>query len=446
MDRLRHVQMMAYSTLRHWLGRQLTPAGRLALGALAASAVLGLDTTQSMAYQAFTFLAALFFLAALSNVGFHARFEVRRDLPRLATAGERLPYSLRVRELDGKARRGLTFFEELDDPRPSYAQYRAVAELPGDNWLERVTGYGRWLKLVAQKRIVAEEVKALPDLLPGGLCEIPLELTPARRGILRLRAVVLARPDALGLTNAVARQEAVQSVLVLPKRYPAPRLTLSGNRRYQPGGVSLASRVGDSQEFRSLRDYRPGDPLRRVHWRSWAKTGRPVVKEYEDEYFVRHALVLDTFAASGTEDVFEEAVSVAASFACSLLTQESLLDLLFIGDKAYCFTAGRGLGGPESLLEVLACAEACADRPFSDLGRSVAQRRDSLSGCLCVLLGFDDERRALVRELRALGVPVAAAVIADARELSDGTCQKEGLHRLEPGNIAEGLAAMAAAS
>jgi uncharacterized protein (DUF58 family) len=445
MDRLRWIQMTAYSTARRWLGRRLTAAGRLALGALAAAAVFGLDTTQSTAYQAFTFLAALFLLAALSNLRFRPRFEVRRDLPRLATAGERLPYSAYVRNLDAETRRGLTFFEDVEDPRPSFAEYRALRELPGDNWLERVTGYGRWLKLVARKRIAAEEEKSLPDLPPGQLCEIPMELTPARRGVLRLRAVSLARPDALGLSKSVARREAAQNVLVLPKRYPAPRLALSGNRRYQPGGVSLASRVGDSQEFRSLRDYLPGDPLRRVHWRSWAKTGRPVVKEYEDEYFVRHALVLDTFAASGTEDVFEEAVSVAASFACSLLTQESLLDLLFIGDKAYCFTAGRGLGGPESLLEVLACAEPCADRPFSDLGRSVAQKRDALSGCLCVLLAFDDERRALVRDLRALGIPVAAAVIADAGGLSDGTCQKEGVHRLEPGKIAEGLAGMAAA-
>jgi hypothetical protein len=135
---------------------------------------------------------------------------------------------------------------------------------------------------------------------------------------------------------------------------------------------------------------------------------------------------------------------VAASFACSLLTQESLLDLLFIGDQAYCITAGRGLGGPESLLEVLACAQVCADKPFSELSRGVAARRESLSGCLCVLLAFDDERRDLLRRLRALGVPVTAAVIAEAGAVTDEICVKEGLHRLEPGRIAEGLARMAA--
>ena len=48
------------------------------------------------------------------------------------------------------------------------------------------------------------------------------------------------------------------------------------------------------------------------------------------------------------------AVSVAASFACTVLTQESLLDLLFVGPQSYCFTAGRGLAQADQMLEILA--------------------------------------------------------------------------------------------
>jgi uncharacterized protein (DUF58 family) len=57
----------------------------------------------------------------------------------------------------------------------------------------------------------------------------------------------------------------------------------------------MASNIGQSEEFVSLREYRRGDPPRHIHWRSWAKAGKPIVKEFEDEFFVRHALVLDTF-------------------------------------------------------------------------------------------------------------------------------------------------------
>ena len=91
-----------------------------------------------------------------------------------------------------------------------------------------------------------------------------------------------------------------------------------------------------------MRDYRPGDPLRRIHWRSWAKTDKPIVKEYQDEFFVRHALILDTFQKEAYGDVFEEAISVAASFACTMGTQDSLLDLMFIGTEERGRAGGAG--------------------------------------------------------------------------------------------------------
>src|SRR5215470_14482377 len=183
-------------------------------------------------------------------------------------------------------------------------------------------------------------------------------------------------------------------------------IRIAGTRKYQPGGVALASTVGDSEEFIGLRDYRAGDPMRRIHWKSWARVGRPVVKEYLDEFFVRHALVLDTFTSHPGDPVFEEAVSVAASIAVSMRTQESLLDLMFVGPEAYCFTAGRGLAHTEQLLEVLACVGPCRDKPFRSLQHAVIDRLDVLSGCVCVLLGWDEARQELVRQLEVLGAPV----------------------------------------
>ena len=111
----------------------------------------------------------------------------------------------------------------------------------------------------------------------------------------------------------------------------------------QSGSVSLASSVGDSEEFVSLRDYRPGDPLRRIHWKSRAKTGQPVVREEQSEYFVRQALILDTFQPESESTILEEAISIAASFACDFHTQESLLDLMFVGLQSWATTTSTRL-------------------------------------------------------------------------------------------------------
>lgn len=440
-DRLVYAGLRAGSRLPRWIRRRFTPLGRGLLAGLVATAAWGVDTNTSMAYQAFTLVLALLGLSLTAGLRGRPRVGLRRRLPRFGTAGLALPYRIEVENLGGGALRGLVVQDELPDPRPSFAEFHSAAD-PKDGaypWLDRFLGYSRWRRLVSSRGKGQVEA-AVPDLPAGGRATVAASLIPAARGRLDLAAITVARTDPLGLVRSLSGAPERESVLILPKRYPVPRLDLPGTRRYQLGGVALASAVGDSQEFVGMRDYRPGDPLRRIHWRSWAKAGRPIVKENQDEYFVRHALALDTFGAPGA--AFEEAVSVAASFACAALTQESLLDLLFVGAEAYCVTAGRGLGGADRLLEVLASVAPCPDKGFAELESGVARRRGSLSGCICVLLAWDEGRRALVRRLRASGVPVRAVVVrapgAPALGPQDGP-----VHALEAGRIAEGLASLA---
>jgi len=425
-----------------WIRRRFTTAGLLALGATATAAVVGLDTNRNLAYQAFTFLAALLAVAMAASLSFRGRFSVRRLVPRFATVGEPLAYRIVIRNETARVQAGLTLMDETADPRPAFEELLRARE-PGEerrNWFDRTIGYPRWMWLIGRNRRARISEVPVPALSPRGDGEARVEIVPLRRGPLRLVAVTLGRSDPLGLFRARVTVPAPQSVLVLPRRYPVAALALPGPRKYQQGGVALAASVGDSEEFVALRDYRPGDPVRRIHWKSWARAGRPVVKEFQDEFFVRHALVLDTFAAPEDSARFEEAVSVAASFACAAPTQDALLDLMFVGAEAYCFTAGRGLAHTDRMLEILACVEPATGLSFRALRDAVMERHASLSGCICVLLGWDDERRDLVGRLGALGVPALVLVIGDGagapeRE-TDGAA---AVHWLQVGRIAEGL-------
>jgi hypothetical protein len=53
-------------------------------------------------------------------------------------------------------------------------------------------------------------------------------------------------------------------LIVLPRRYPLPPIALPGGMKYQQGGVAMASHIGQSEEFVSLREYRHGDPPRHI--------------------------------------------------------------------------------------------------------------------------------------------------------------------------------------
>ena len=94
----------------------------------------------------------------------------------------------------------------------------------------------------------------------------------------RLKNSLLARFDYLRnfKCRRFSRYPAPQKVLILPRRYHLPELSFGGTTQYQPGGVSLGSSVGESEEFMSVREYRRGDPLRHIHWKSTGKTGKHV--------------------------------------------------------------------------------------------------------------------------------------------------------------------------
>lgn len=428
-----------------WLGRHLTRAGVAALAGGLVAGFMGVDSENSVAYQVLGLVAGLLLTGALFSAGFRGRFAAERRLPRFGTAGQPLHYTVVVSNLTSKPQAGLMLLENLADHRPSFKEWQAM-QLAEQ---KRTPSFRVIYRPITNpfKRVSVREAR-LDPVPPHRELAVLMELTPARRGVLRFDGLILARPDPLGLCRSIKKLPRRQSVLVLPKRYLLPPIAMPGTMKYQENGVALASNVGQSDEFVALRDYRRGDPLRHIHWRSWARSGKPVVKEFEDEFFVRHALVLDTFTDHPRSELLEEAVSVSASFACSLQTQESLLDLLFVGPESFCFTIGRGLAHADQMLEILAAVQPCSDRPFQSLEHLVLGRIKAVSGCICIFLAWDEPRRRFVEKLRALGVPARVLVMAaagqaakvDAGPMADA---RENFQVLELGKVEEGLSKLA---
>ena len=428
--------------LWYWMRRRFTLAGLFVAGGCALAGSTSVDIENTVSYQCFILLMAMLMLSAASCVFYRARFAANRILPRVGTAGQPLHYRVQIKNLTAKTQAGLVFLENPTDPRPPFAEWLAFQMAEN----RRV----RPFRMAQQRRrnpfrIASSTAADISPLAANEEIEIGVELLPLRRGILRLEGITVARSDPLGLFRSFFKIRSRQTVLILPKRYPLSSIALPGAMRYQEGGVALAANIGRSEEFVALREYRHGDPLRHIHWRSWAKTGKPIVKEFEDEFFVRHALVLDTFDAEPHGEILEEAVAVAASFACTVLSQESLLDLLFVGNQSYCFTAGRGLAHAEQMLEILAAVKNCADKPFSTLEQLVLNHVSIVSGCICIFQKWDEARRKFLEKLKQLGVPLLILIIVPAGGRSPVADAKmpdeaEAIHVLEIGKIEEALA------
>jgi uncharacterized protein (DUF58 family) len=420
------------------LRRKLTPAGWMVAALLVAAAAFGLNTREALIYQLFGIAFGLLAVAAVASARLRVDVRVERTLPPFATVDVPFEYALTISNRGTEALDEVHVEDALDAPVPTAAQFVAYKQREDlrRNAFDRLIGYPRWVELARRMAGARIQTSHVPALAPGAERRLQLSCMPLRRGLIAF--------DAVRLAKAQARIPLAASLVVLPRTYPVAPLALRGARRLQPGGVAFAGRVGDAEEFMGLRDYRPGDTPRRIHWKAWARTGRPVVKEYQDEFFERQALVLDTHA-DAPDDRFEAAVSVAASFVVGPRSSEGLLDLVFVEARAYTFTQGRGLGTSAELLRVLAAVKPSGSDGFHRLAETVLLGAHRISGAILVLLEWDAPRRELVAQLHARGIPMRVWVVRDAAgreplETAAMSGDPRNLRAVHPGNLAAELA------
>ena len=346
------------SGIRYFFLRRIRPAGIALMAVLVVSMCLGVGHERASVYQVFSLATAMGMIGVIWVFTRSAKLEAERELPRHGTAGEALRYTVRLRNVGRRSVGRAWLLEGEPDSRPPFDEFHLIRE-PGEeerNWFDRRFVYFRWQWLMLRRRIFRQRLSDQEVRLKSGDEGLfSLEITPLRRGVIRLHDLRVVLPDPFSLIQKCVRIPApVASILVLPRRYPLPKIELPGGVPYQMSGEATSNTLGNAGEFVGLRDYRPEDPMRQIHWKSWARLGRPIVKELEDTHYPRYGLVLDCLSTDRSDVAFEEAVSVAASFACSIDTSESLLDLMFVKNEAHRVTVGRGVQRAEKLLEVLA--------------------------------------------------------------------------------------------
>ncbi len=395
-----------------WLRRRFTPAGLLMIALCAFAAAFGLDTESNAAHQVFTIGSALllvdFAALGLRPAGRLPRLSARRHLPQVISADSRTSYRLDVRNLGNVTLPALKLVEELQQPWPR------AEDLGGQ-------GYPAFLQILRRLRAADTLAIDLPPLLPGQTAHLDAALLATARGLAGFERLELILTGPLGLfARRVAVAAAAAALPVLPRRLTVAVPPASSRRQLQPGGIALAQHVGDSEEFRALRDYRPGDPLRNIHWRSFARTGKPLVREMQEEFFSRHALVLDTALTNGDAARFETAVAVAAGLVARPRDADSLLDLLFVGEKVHRLTTGRGLGSADTLLRVLASVHPTPAESLTALFSSVMHHAAQASSVIVVLLDWDAPRRQAISSLRASGAQLTVLLIGEEAGDEDG--------------------------
>ncbi|WP_200389968.1 DUF58 domain-containing protein [Roseibacillus ishigakijimensis] len=408
-----------YSRTGRWgwrMSRRIRPFGWGILLLTILAAVLGANIENSAVYMMFTLGVSSMGLALLWLAFRQGKISGHRHLPEFASVGEELHYTVTIKNEHRRKLVVMLFEEWPPDPSPDYKTFATTPE-PGEekrNLVDRFLLYYRWTWLQERERgfSLIEARQSPRQLASGEVGHLHFTLIPQHRGLLKIEDLRLLLPDPMGLfQRSLPTRIPPEHIVVLPKRYPITNLHLLGAAHHHLGGDSASNRSGDNGDFLHLRDYQNGDAMRSVDWKSWARTGQPVVREYEDNYYPHYGIILDTNAP--LHQAFEEAVSIASSFVVSMNTQECLLDLLFLGDQSYRLTAGQGVARRAKLLEALATVTSNQQDNFKDLEALIKKESSHLTALIAIFPDWSPSRQLLVQSLQARGMVIHSLIVGD---------------------------------
>jgi uncharacterized protein (DUF58 family) len=206
----------------------------------------------------------------------------------------------------------------------------------------------------------------LLSLRPGEERRIEVPLPPLRRGLLRLGELEAEGLDEGGNRgNGAGSREASGSSG--RRRAPCASGDFRGGNRSQVG--EHGSRVpGEGGEFAEIRDYRVGDPPRRMNWRASLRWGRPLVNEGYRDRSLDLMLLMDALRDAGTspDSCLDCAARAAAALARHFLMRGDRVGLLEYGAFLEALPPGRGQGHFLALLDRLARIRARESYAFRD--------------------------------------------------------------------------------
>jgi uncharacterized protein (DUF58 family) len=184
-----------------------------------------------------------------------------------------------------------------------------------------------WLSQWFTPTPITKATAFVPCIEPGETARLNYELQMSRRGRYSLASFCVRSCFPLGLVEAVVTIHDLREVLILPR---IGRLSAEWTQRITAavsgeGERQLRHRAGDG-EFFAVRPFQAGDSTRWMHWRTTARAGRPMVRQFERESTATVALILDPYLpaepTAGDRARFEAAISFLVTALADLASRD----------------------------------------------------------------------------------------------------------------------------
>ncbi|GAB4315464.1 MAG: DUF58 domain-containing protein [Candidatus Sumerlaeia bacterium] len=239
----------------------------------------------------------------------------------------------------------------------------------------------------------------------GGAIHLGTRIACVRgRGVFPLGALQVSAGDPAGIhrVSLSPRQAPESTVFVCPRGHNIEGLDLLGAGVLRAMGLQTRRRGGEGSEFNTLRDYRPGDTQRRIHWRSSQRHQRLLVRESLEDITTEITILCDVRRLSrfgtGAHSTLEYALKTAAHTACTAEAHAHRFGAWFLGDDDEHYPMG---GGPMHLLRFLDRLVNVRPRRDFPIERRLADLAPSVGrgATLMLILSSANTRAEALREV-----------------------------------------------
>ncbi len=264
----------------------------------------------------------------------------------------------------------------------------------------------------------------------GGQVHGAYRLPTTRRGVLELGPIQIDDVDALGLARRSHRVDTRVRLIVHPPIEPLPPIRVPAGDDPLVGEELTQSLGLSEEEFDGLRDYIPGDELRKIHWPSSARHGDLQVRQFRPPRHGRLSVVIDTRPPSDSSLAIDHTASVAGSIAAAVLAGGDATRIETTDGRSTPLLTGSSQ--LDSILEFLALLED---------GSELINPSVPSSGGTVVAVSADPALRndATARRLFARRLRAVIVVTVDSEDWgassTHGTRTADWIHLTGPGQL-----------
>lgn len=271
-----------------------------------------------------------------------------------------------------------------------------------------------WLQVLDHSDLPNHQASRVVDLGPKGSRSWLVRTTCKRRGEYFLGPTTLVGADPLGLFHSSRIIGQTQRVIIYPPTEPLAGFSLPIANQY--GGAMRRMGYWQTTPHASeVREYAPGDPLNRIHWPSTARTGKFMVKEFDEDPTadIWIFIDLDRSVHLGEEDdsTEEYAVRAAASIGEHFLMRSRSVGFVAIGARPSILPNDRGDRQEYRMLETLAVLRSNGAKPFAEVIASESFRVGKNAVVIAITPSIDESWVRSLGELRLGGQKAVAVVL-----------------------------------